>query len=516
MLKSPQTSQEQPPPKLPSRFRLRGLLFFTNVLVFLFLGVSHFRELSPALLQEALTRAAQSQGCSSLSVTRIEPSWNSVSAEGVRITCGPETSVITAQLARIEIMPKGLSLSSFHGEITGGDVQVLFAKTPPLRAALALQFATNEGGVQGTFQIPKFALRSGNYEMPVLDWSGEFSLLAQNFSMQFKAKHSVLGELIKGTLSHSLENSSGTVEADVAGIDLTKQSMTLAQLHPSWPFPIDLEAGKLAGSLKGNWGQEVRMSVQAVLLGGKSTFQSIKAENIDTDLSLQILPKLRSARPAKIKIGSLESPVPLSNLSATLSMPSVQVLQVSDVSIEVLGGLVKIPETSLRLGAKELDMRLPTLVEGIQLAEVLRLYPQEGLHAEGQIDGKFEMRLDAGGPLIEGGKLMAREPGGVIAYELPQGGGEAPPALVLSTEVLKDFRYHALEASVDLIRQGDLTLGLSLRGYNPAWHSGRPVNLNINLNDNVYTLWRSLQLARGEGAEFGEIADGAGKQGEGR
>jgi hypothetical protein len=42
---------------------------------------------------------------------------------------------------------------------------------------------------------------------------------------------------------------------------------------------------------------------------------------------------------------------------------------------------------------------------------------------------------------------------------------------------------------------GDLVLQVRLEGNNPQWQEGQPVHLNLNLEENIPTLLRSLQLS---------------------
>jgi hypothetical protein len=53
-------------------------------------------------------------------------------------------------------------------------------------------------------------------------------------------------------------------------------------------------------------------------------------------------------------------------------------------------------------------------------------------------------------------------------------------ALVLSA--LGDFRYDRLWLTLDRDRNGEATLSLHVRGNNPAFYDGYPVELNLALN----------------------------------
>jgi len=46
----------------------------------------------------------------------------------------------------------------------------------------------------------------------------------------------------------------------------------------------------------------------------------------------------------------------------------------------------------------------------------------------------------------------------------------------------------------DYKAKGDLELQVHLEGKNPEWQAGKPVHLNLSLQENIPTLLRSLQL----------------------
>jgi hypothetical protein len=72
--------------------------------------------------------------------------------------------------------------------------------------------------------------------------------------------------------------------------------------------------------------------------------------------------------------------------------------------------------------------------------------------------------------------------------------------------VLSNLRYEALNVSADSTPAGDLTLRVELRGNNPGWQSGRPVHLNVTLQENLPMLLRSLRFADELSEKMGDRA----------
>lgn len=73
--------------------------------------------------------------------------------------------------------------------------------------------------------------------------------------------------------------------------------------------------------------------------------------------------------------------------------------------------------------------------------------------------------------------------------------GEKSTEVALALDLLSDFQYQVLSSTVDLDKAGNLQLGLSLAGHNPTLYDGRPVNFNINLEQNLDPLLQSLRLS---------------------
>jgi hypothetical protein len=66
-----------------------------------------------------------------------------------------------------------------------------------------------------------------------------------------------------------------------------------------------------------------------------------------------------------------------------------------------------------------------------------------------------------------------------------------PYDLGLAVEAFSDFRYEALEARIDGDLDAALAIALHVRGTNPAFQDGRPVELNLNLEAQLADLVRA-------------------------
>ena len=60
---------------------------------------------------------------------------------------------------------------------------------------------------------------------------------------------------------------------------------------------------------------------------------------------------------------------------------------------------------------------------------------------------------------------------------------------------LEDFRYETLVLGLDGDTRGDMTVTVALRGSNPNFQEGRPVEFNLNVEARLADLVRAGQLS---------------------
>ena len=69
-------------------------------------------------------------------------------------------------------------------------------------------------------------------------------------------------------------------------------------------------------------------------------------------------------------------------------------------------------------------------------------------------------------------------------------GAARPSDLGIALDAFSDFHYEILEAHLDGELQGEMKIGLHVRGANPSFQDGRQVELNLNLEARLADLVR--------------------------
>jgi len=135
---------------------------------------------------------------------------------------------------------------------------------------------------------------------------------------------------------------------------------------------------------------------------------------------------------------------------------------------------------------------------GVQLPLMAGLADLESVTISGSVSGEVPVTIRGNNVIIDNGRLENDPPGGVIRY----GGGAATGVvnddsqLGIVTRTLRNFEFDSLTSAVNYSQDGDLVLQMRLKGINPDVDPTQPVILNLNVENNVPQMLRSLQATR--------------------
>lgn len=211
---------------------------------------------------------------------------------------------------------------------------------------------------------------------------------------------------------------------------------------------------------------------------------------------------LETIEPVELSVAKLHLGIELRDTQINLLLPektplSQPTILINQFSSKVFGGEVFLAEPKQwDFGAKSNNFNVRA--KGWQLSDMVALQQDEDIHAQGTLEGQLPIELTAGRLIIAKGYLRAVAPGGTIRYIANEAGealAASNPELELALDLLSDFQFHVLSSEVELDNKGKLLLGLSLRGKNPTQFDGRPINFNINLEQNLDPLLQSLRLS---------------------
>ncbi len=146
------------------------------------------------------------------------------------------------------------------------------------------------------------------------------------------------------------------------------------------------------------------------------------------------------------------------------------------------GKIVSDPFT-LNLGAMTAE-NVMLKADGLQLAELFKIAPMDGLTAEGAVGGTLPLHIRAGEVTLENGVLESRG-SGFIRYnpqDMPAFLRDSSQKQMVDLQVaLRAFEFETLKLTLDGTLGKDQKIGLSVKGKNPEFYNGYPVSLNLNV-----------------------------------
>ncbi|MCL4410209.1 MAG: YdbH domain-containing protein [Gammaproteobacteria bacterium] len=165
-----------------------------------------------------------------------------------------------------------------------------------------------------------------------------------------------------------------------------------------------------------------------------------------------------------------------------------------DNQIHLFDGLVRLSNQTYDL--QDSSLILPVELHALNLTTLLTQYPVTDFNGSGLLSGVVPVRLTERGFSVANGAITALPPGGALRYHSEQFAGFAATNRSMQTllGILEDFHYDLLSGTVSYDEDGTLELHLSLHGQNPSVESGRPVHLNVVLQENLPALIASMQL----------------------
>ncbi len=305
-------------------------------------------------------------------------------------------------------------------------------------------------------------------------------------------------------LAHDLENGRGELTLDAATIDFA--ALPLAGLFIDWPYDWNVEAGKASVNAEIRWqetdaGFAVTGTVAATADDLAGRYAEIGFVGFSTRIDAGIGPQAAvTLQPARFDVALVDVGFPVEDISGIATPDSGDsAIAVSDLTMSLLGGTVTADPFRFDLDADRNQLMLRA--SGIQLPLMAGLADLEAITISGSVSGRIPVTIRGNKVIIDGGRLENDPPGGVIRYGGAAAGNVVDDGSQLGvvTRTLRNFEFDSLSSAVEYAENGDLVLQMRLKGINPDVDPTQPVILNLNVQNNVPQMLRSLQATRSIG-----------------
>lgn len=253
----------------------------------------------------------------------------------------------------------------------------------------------------------------------------------------------------------------------------------LGELLPSYLRALEIGSGTITGLQKNNVLtvdiDSIAGAYSNVLFTG--TTAKLMYDRIDNTLASR-----------NLKIEDLNAGIKVYQTEASLTLVK-NTLTVTKLKSRLLGGVLTGSQIIFNPASKE--NRFPLQLSNIDLAEITKLLSQDSLTLTGRVSGVIPLTLDSQGLHTEQGKLQSEKDGGIIRYTAAPLSGD--PVSDLVWRALRNFHYSSLTAQVNYRSNGESLIEAKLLGKNPDLNNGQSINVNINVEQNILSLLKSLQ-----------------------
>lgn len=287
----------------------------------------------------------------------------------------------------------------------------------------------------------------------------------------------------------------------VTPVDLTTSAQAIIQQLPVKDSEISFHDGYLdlniSGAITNNKISTISAKFGLDKVSGSYGDIAFKDLNIDSDLSYPFSDKNLN-NSAQINIGALEYGTKLSNIAMQIQLESrnnstLPSVFVESIDAEILGGSLQ--SGNFTYDPKSSDTKLDINISSLDIEKVVELQQIEGLSATGKVDGVLPLEIGDKGMRVHNGHFTNQKGGGKIQYDIDPSLTESLDNPLTDTVIkaLSEFDYEVLQADVSYQHDGELLINFHIEGHSPGLGNNQPVHLNINSEQNVLSLLKSLE-----------------------
>jgi len=377
-----------------------------------------------------------------------------------------------------------------------------------------------------TLSIQNFKMNHAGYHFNLITDAAKLTLMRDELGIKVDKLKSVLEYrnsklAAKGTFQAAAGDVTGhfDVHHDPA-VDIGQLNYKIVpinfSIHTGLPsrllvndsLPLRLNAGRMSVSGHLSWKNTNKLKKKSLQfhkqlnmnvdkLGGyynKTTFSGLS-----TQFVLQGTDSLSLRRPAQITLDQLNPGLAITDIKLSgdfkLGTDYTPVIIVKNMQAESFGGIISADIIDIDFNRENNPFILQ--FNHFDIKRLLELEQSQGLSGTGLIDGKLPFDYSSKGLSMLNGHIEARIPGGVLQYAATdsiKSMAQSNPNMKLLLGALSNFNYSHLNAKTNYSPDGKLVLNVALKGNNPDFQQGKPIHLNVNVEENILTLLRSLQL----------------------
>ncbi len=172
---------------------------------------------------------------------------------------------------------------------------------------------------------------------------------------------------------------------------------------------------------------------------------------------------------------------------------NLDIVSLSDFSAGFFDGTIAIRHFDYDMAKEKGETSLR--INNIPLQKLLDLQGAKKIYATGRAGGNIPIKMNGKLFEIKDAGINAEQSGQIIYATTPEERAAANQGLRTTYEALSNFLYVELLSSINMSPDGNSTMTIKIKGNNPDFRSGRPIELNLNVQQNLLDLMRSLSIS---------------------
>jgi len=382
------------------------------------------------------------------------------------------------------------------------DIKPLMGITGDLNAAWQARREGSRWRLTGEAVVPKLSgVHWQELALPETEIQAGFAANAQQVTLHATVSAAARALVLHAQGVHRLATGAGYVDIDLQPLQFSESGFRLSQLLDAWPYPFDVRAGRISAKASLGWNRRLSSTISIHLdhLGGH--YRKIRFNGLSGNAELVLGKGIATRKDAQLTVDAINVGFPVNNTRLQFALApaagnELPVIRIQHFSARLLGGRMRINPFALDFSRDR--NAFVVQLDSIDLDEIMKLEQQQGLQGSGRLDGQIPISITRAGITVSEGQLVARVPGGVIRYTptdkvLALANSNSNVDMLVRT--LSNYHYRVLQVRSDYRPSGELRLQVHLEGRNPDWQAGKPLHLNLNLQENIPVLLRSLQLS---------------------
>ena len=308
------------------------------------------------------------------------------------------------------------------------------------------------------------------------------------------------GQISAGSLTinngwrYDLQRQSGIARIDLPPTGFSQKSPLSRSIAG---LPVDIVSGSISGGGQLSWparnGDKLNLKLEQVA----ATYSDSFAVGISGELSAQQhAGQWITGGAQPVSIETMDVGIPIQDIHFSIELDEQQNLALRDLRAKLLDGTLLSEQLLWNLEGKLRRSKVD--LQGISLKRLTTEMEAENFAASGVLDLNIPLITDKNGITVEQGHVEARPPGGRLRYygAFSPGMLASNPQLKLIAGALEDYSYRELSGTVEYPPSGDMQMNLKLVGRSDSVAKDRDLIINLNLENNVSDMLRSLQATR--------------------